>query len=73
MYSYTVPMYVYIVHIKITLQKCFYPIDYGPTQNLNNLFYTEKNARCQQLQIIMYTMQNGIHEVTTLICNGRRM
>ena len=42
-------IYMYIVHIKMTLQTSSYSIDYGPTQNLNNLFYTTKNTRCQQL------------------------
>ena len=39
-------MYVYIVHIKITLHMQVL----WPTQNLKNLFYTAKNIRCQQLQ-----------------------
>ena len=42
--------YMYIVYIKITLhiqvlvycKKCSYPLDYGPTQNLSNLFFTAK-------------------------------
>ena len=55
-------MYMYIVHIKITLQiqvlvfckKCSYPLDYGPTKNLSNPFYTAKTWVAPAVK--MYTM-----------------
>ena len=57
-------MYMYIVHIQVLVycKKCSYPLDFGPTQNLSNLFYTAKNRkkRWQLLQIKMYTMQTLI-------------
>ena len=58
-------IYMFIVHIKMTLHKflytakMFYPLHYGPAQNLNNLFHTEKITRCQQLQIIMRWCKMG--------------
>ena len=44
-------MYVFIVHIKMALhiKVLVYQCKNVPTQNLNNLFYTAKNTRCQQL------------------------
>ena len=48
----------------------FYALDYGPAQNLINLFHTAKKTRCQQLQIIMTRCKMGSLKVTVLICNG---
>ena len=50
--------------------KMFYALDYGPAQNLINLFHTAKKTRCQQLQIIMTRCKMGSIKVTVLICNG---
>ena len=46
-------MYIYIVHTKITLhiqiliycKKCYYQLDYGPTQNWSNPLYTAKKNK----------------------------
>ena len=64
-------MDMYIVHIKMNLH--IEILEYCknvPTHLIMGLpiiwtIYTTKTTRCHQLQIIMYTMQNRIHEVTT--------
>ena len=57
---------MYIVHIKITLhiqvlvycKKCSYLIDYGPTQNLSNPFYTIKKWPLLQNQNVQYALHD---------------
>ena len=73
-------MYMYIVHIKITLhiqvlvycKNISYPLDYGPTQNLSNPLYTAKKymapAANQNVHHVLHDLGLA-HFWIGLICN----